>query len=83
MVQNISQIPGVAQVNVNGQQKPAVRIQLDPEKLASMGISLEDVRAVLTNITWRRSAGNRASSGGGASSSGRTVRPPDEDEMFH
>jgi hydrophobe/amphiphile efflux-1 (HAE1) family protein len=51
LVQNISQIPGVAQVNVNGQQKPAVRIQLDPEKLASMGISLEDVRAVLTNVT--------------------------------
>src|SRR3984893_18502351 len=51
LVQNISQIRGVAQVSVNGQQKPAVRIQLDPEKLASMGISLEDVRAVLTNVT--------------------------------
>jgi multidrug efflux pump subunit AcrB len=51
LVQNISQIPGVAQVNVNGQQKPAVRIQLDPEKLAAMGLSLEEVRAVLTNIT--------------------------------
>jgi hydrophobe/amphiphile efflux-1 (HAE1) family protein len=51
LVQNISQIPGVAQVNVNGQQKPAVRIQLDPEKLASMGLSLEDVRLVLMNIT--------------------------------
>src|ERR1700730_4506891 len=51
LVQNISQIPGVAQVNVNGQQKPAVRIQLDPEKLASMGLSLEDARAMLMNVT--------------------------------
>jgi multidrug efflux pump subunit AcrB len=51
LVQNISQIPGVAQVNVNGQQKRAVRVQLDPEKLASMGLSLEDVRLVLMNIT--------------------------------
>ena len=51
LVQNISQIPGVAQVNVNGQQKPAVRIQVDPEKLASMGLGLEDVRAVIMNAT--------------------------------
>ena len=36
LVQNISQIPGVAQVNVFGQQKPAVRIQIDPAKLAAM-----------------------------------------------
>jgi multidrug efflux pump subunit AcrB len=28
-----------------------MRIQLDPEKLAAMGLSLEEVRAVLTNIT--------------------------------
>ena len=45
LVQNISQIPGVAQVNVGGQQKPAVRIQVDPQKLAAMGIGLEDLRA--------------------------------------
>ena len=51
LVQNISQIPGVAQVSVNGQQKPAVRIQVDPEKLASMGLGLEDVRAVIGNAT--------------------------------
>ena len=31
----------MAQVNVGGQQKPAVRIQLDPAKVASLGLSLE------------------------------------------
>ncbi len=51
LVQNISQISGVAQVSVFGQQKPAVRIQIDPEKLAAMGIGLEDLRASIANIT--------------------------------
>jgi hydrophobe/amphiphile efflux-1 (HAE1) family protein len=51
LVQNISQIPGVAQVAVFGQQKPAIRIQVDPEKLAAMGIGLEDLRASIANVT--------------------------------
>ena len=51
LVQSISQIPGVAQVNIGGQQKPAVRIQVDPQKLAAMGIGLEDMRAAITNLT--------------------------------
>src|SRR6202790_319868 len=51
LVQHISQIQGVAQVNISGQQKPSVRIQVDPEELASMGLGLEDVRAALTTVT--------------------------------
>ena len=51
LVQNISQIPGVAQVTVLGQQKPAVQIQIDPEKIAAMGIGLEDLRASIANVT--------------------------------
>ena len=51
LVQNLSQIPGVAQVNIGGQQKPAVRIQVDAQKLAAMGIGLEDLRGVIVNIT--------------------------------
>ena len=49
--QQISQLPGVGQVLVGGQQTPAIRVQIDPEKLASMGLTLEDVRTVLTNAT--------------------------------
>ncbi len=49
--QQISQIAGVAQVLVGGQQKPSVRVQVDPEKLAAMGITIEDARNVLTNAT--------------------------------
>ena len=49
--QQISQLPGVGQVLVGGQQTPAIRVQVDPARLASMGMTLEDVRTVLTNIT--------------------------------
>src|ERR1700759_3134727 len=49
--QQISQLPGVGQVLVGGQQTPAIRVQVDPAKLASMGMTLEDVRTVLTNAT--------------------------------
>jgi hydrophobe/amphiphile efflux-1 (HAE1) family protein len=51
LAQSISQIPGVAQVNIGGQQKPAVRIQVDPQKLAAMGMGLEDLRNSLVSIT--------------------------------
>ncbi|MGD0107464.1 MAG: efflux RND transporter permease subunit [Rhodopila sp.] len=49
--QQISQLPGVGQVLVGGQQTPAIRVQVDPARLASMGMTLEDVRTVLTNVT--------------------------------
>jgi hydrophobe/amphiphile efflux-1 (HAE1) family protein len=49
--QQISQLPGVGQVLVGGQQTPAIRVQVDPARLASMGLSMEDVRTVLTNVT--------------------------------
>ena len=42
--QQISQISGVAQVLIGGQQKPSIRIQVDPAKLVAKGLSLEDVR---------------------------------------
>ena len=41
--QRLSQIDGVAQVQVNGAEKPAVRVQLDPAALAAAGLSAQDV----------------------------------------
>ncbi len=49
--QQLSQLPGIAQVNVGGQQKPAVRIQVDPVKLAAVGLQLEDVANLITTAT--------------------------------
>jgi multidrug efflux pump subunit AcrB len=48
LLPKISQIPGVGQVGIGGQQKPAIRVQVNPQALASRGISLEDVRTVLS-----------------------------------
>jgi multidrug efflux pump subunit AcrB len=47
LLQKISQISGVGLVGIGGQQKAAVRIQVDPQALAARGINLEDVRTVL------------------------------------
>ncbi|HVY17770.1 MAG TPA: multidrug efflux RND transporter permease subunit [Rhodopila sp.] len=49
--QQLSQISGVSQVLIGGEQKRAVRVQIDPAKLAATGMTLEDVRSALTNIT--------------------------------
>jgi multidrug efflux pump len=47
LLPKISQIPGVGLVGIGGQQKPAIRVQVDPQALANRGIALEDVRNVL------------------------------------
>jgi hydrophobe/amphiphile efflux-1 (HAE1) family protein len=51
VAQQISQVPGVAQVTIYGEQHPAIRIQVDPAKLASSGLTLEDVRKTLVGAT--------------------------------
>ena len=40
----LSQLPGVGQVLVGGQQTPSIRVQVDPARLAAMGMTLEEVR---------------------------------------
>jgi hydrophobe/amphiphile efflux-1 (HAE1) family protein len=47
----ISQITGVSLVAIGGQQRPAIRVQIDPAKLTARGLTLEDVRAALMNAT--------------------------------
>ena len=49
LAQRISTVPGVAQVQVNGQQKYAVRVHLDPTKLAAKQIGMNEVEAALRN----------------------------------
>jgi len=51
LAQQISQIPGIAQVSIGGQQKPAVRVQIDPVKLAALGLQMEDVATVISAAT--------------------------------
>ena len=56
--QQISRIDGVGQVNVGGQQKPAVRIQIDPRKAAALGLQLDAVRATIASQTVNAPKGN-------------------------
>jgi HAE1 family hydrophobic/amphiphilic exporter-1 len=56
--QQISQISGVAQVFIGGQQKPAIRVQIDPAKLVAKGLSLEDVRSQIAVTTVDSPKGN-------------------------
>jgi hydrophobe/amphiphile efflux-1 (HAE1) family protein len=51
IAQQISTIPGVGQVIIGGEQKPAVRVQIDPAKIAALGIQLEDVANVITTAS--------------------------------
>src|SRR6201746_1126722 len=58
LAQQISQISGVAQVTIGGQQKPAVRIQIDPAKLVAKGRAMEGVQAAIVSTTGDGHAGN-------------------------
>jgi len=58
LAQKISQLPGVGLVSISGGQKPAVRVQADPSALASYGLSLEDLRAVLGQANVNQAKGN-------------------------
>jgi hydrophobic/amphiphilic exporter-1 (mainly G- bacteria), HAE1 family len=58
LAQQISQVSGVGLVTIGGEQKPAIRVQLDPAKLVAKNLSLEDVRAQLAITTVNSPKGN-------------------------
>jgi hydrophobe/amphiphile efflux-1 (HAE1) family protein len=47
LARQLSQIDGVGLVNITGQQRPAIRVQAAPEKLAALGLTLADIRGSL------------------------------------
>jgi len=49
LAQRLSTLPGVAQVNVFGSQKYAVRIQADPDQLSSRGLGIDELQAAVRN----------------------------------
>src|SRR5271165_4053723 len=50
LAQKISQLTGVGLVSVSGGQRPAVRIQVNPQSLAAYGLNVDDVRTTLGNL---------------------------------
>lgn len=54
----IGQVSGVAYVNIGGKQKPAIRIGVDPGRLAQSDVTLEDVRSAIGNLSLSAPKGN-------------------------
>ena len=57
LAQRLSQVDGVGQVSIGGGALPAVRIELDPNKLAANGVSLEMVRQAVVATNAHRPKG--------------------------
>ena len=49
IAQRLSQVEGVGDVTVAGSEQPAIRVRVDPARIAAMGVSLEDIRTAITN----------------------------------
>ena len=58
LLPKISQLPGVGLVTLSGGQKPAVRIQANPARLAANGLTLEDVRAAVASASVNQAKGS-------------------------
>src|SRR5271155_4438758 len=58
LAQKISQLTGVGLVSVSGGQRPAVRIQVNPQALAAYGLAVDDVRTTLGNLNVNTPKGN-------------------------
>ncbi|CDZ93325.1 MdtB/MuxB family multidrug efflux RND transporter permease subunit [Pseudomonas saudiphocaensis] len=58
MAQKLAQISGVGMVSIAGGQRPAVRIRVNPEALAAYGLSLADVRSLVTSSNVNQPKGN-------------------------
>ncbi|MHB8741935.1 MAG: MdtB/MuxB family multidrug efflux RND transporter permease subunit [Sulfuricaulis sp.] len=58
LAQKISQLPGVGLVSISGGQRPAVRIQVNPNALAAYGLSLDDLRTAISNANVNQAKGS-------------------------
>src|ERR1700756_4769230 len=58
LAQKISQLPGVGLVSISGGQRPAVRVQADPRKLAAYDLNIDDLRTTLANANVDMPKGN-------------------------
>ncbi len=46
----ISEVPGVGLVTVSGGNTPSVRVEVNPQALASFGISIDNIRTLIDNL---------------------------------
>ena len=58
LLPKISQLPGVGLVSLSGGQKPAIRIQANPARLAANALTLEDLRAAVASASVNQAKGS-------------------------
>src|SRR6202521_4073503 len=58
LAQKISQLTGVGLVSVSGGQRPAVRLQVNPQALAAYGLNIDDIRTSIGNQNVNTPKGN-------------------------
>jgi len=58
LAQRLAQVPGVGLVSIAGNVRPAIRVQVDPGKLANLGLTMEDVRSALTQANVNAAKGS-------------------------
>jgi len=58
LAQKISQLSGVGMVSISGGQKPAIRIEVNPTALSSLGMNLEDLRGALVQASVNQAKGS-------------------------
>ena len=58
LVQKISQQPGVGLVSISGGQRPAMRVQIDPQTIAAYGLNVDDIRTTLATANVNIPKGN-------------------------
>src|SRR5271154_4144158 len=58
LAQKISQLTGVGLVSISGGERPAVRIQLNPDSLAAYGLAVDDIRTTIGNLNVNTPKGN-------------------------
>jgi len=57
IARQLGQISGVAQVVIAGMQRPAIRIQAQPDRLAAYGLTMADIRAAVASANVNRAKG--------------------------
>ena len=58
MAQKLAQLPGVGMVSLAGGQRPAIRVKVNPTVLASLGMSLEQVRSAIVTANANQPKGS-------------------------
>ncbi|MGA8136881.1 MAG: multidrug efflux RND transporter permease subunit [Pseudomonas gingeri] len=84
LARQLSQIDGVGQINITGQQRPAIRVQASADKLAAIGLTLADIRQAIqqTSLNLAKGALYGKSSISTLSTNDQLFQPEEYDQLI-